>query len=463
MRGRPGLESWQPLVQVLEPRRAASPAPHASVREVWAAVDEPLGGANPATAKQRAFLSFMKVPIPANLSEPDAELLCAETSRDSKQAKRLAQWEEERLSLHPELFVTELQARTKDRPNFFHRKVISEGAECFTGVTKAHCQVLVGYLDLKYPHWDAKQSEATWSYFFPAVAEKFPQLVRKEWRSKLKFAGTSKVAPEIIDRRPARARLSRRAPGQWRAAAAGLAVLAAMAAFGAGVFAWYHPEALPGGARAQVNSLKAQTAAFVRGDEPSPARKPASGAPHRGSAQAPLAGGRPRPAASSMLEDGQPAGMPASEATAPTHAPALSGGDLRSAPVPSTMMSNGLSVTDPMVNTPPPTPPETSAEKPAGMSVPKPAEGLFDPNANTPPAPSATAPGMSSPSPTAETAGKSLLVTRPVLVQLAYGQVTIAAGTSLKLIAVEGDKARVNYLNSVIQIPVASTDLAVAR
>lgn len=53
----------------------------------------------------------------------------------------------------------------------------------------------------------------------------------------------------------------------------------------------------------------------------------------------------------------------------------------------------------------------------------------------------------------------TLLLTKPVAVDLAYGKLTLPAGTAVKLMARQGTQVRVNYQNSVITIPAASTDL----
>ena len=123
-----------------------------------------------------------------------------EAMENPKNAGRLARWQEDRLRLHPDLFAAELQAKKENRANRFFELAETVGAECFDGLAKAHCQVLVGYLDVKFPNWDARESEATWNYFFPAIAEKFPDLVTKEHRGKLKYPSGPRVATELKDR-----------------------------------------------------------------------------------------------------------------------------------------------------------------------------------------------------------------------------------------------------------------------
>jgi hypothetical protein len=104
--------------------------------------------------------------------------------------------------LHPDLFAAEIQAKRADRVQLFLELCQTAGADYFTGVTKAHCQVLVTFLDVKFPRWDAHEGTAVEDYFFPAIAEKFPQLVNKPWRGRLHYregpvsgAGAARKAP----------------------------------------------------------------------------------------------------------------------------------------------------------------------------------------------------------------------------------------------------------------------------
>jgi hypothetical protein len=53
----------------------------------------------------------------------------------------------------------------------------------------------------------------------------------------------------------------------------------------------------------------------------------------------------------------------------------------------------------------------------------------------------------------------TVLLTKPVAVELAYGKLTLPAGTSVKLVGRQGAQLRVTYQNSVITIPATSTDL----
>lgn len=172
---RTGASEWEPLSKVLE-AALESPAP-----------PPPPPPPEPATTEQIAFLSYFAISIPAGLQKEEAGALITKAKEDPKNAKKLALWEIEKLQLHPDLFAAELKARKEDRAQFFHDLCHTAGSDYFTGVTKAHCQVLVAFLDVKFPRWAANEADATERYFFPAVAEKFPQLVHKAWRGKFHY------------------------------------------------------------------------------------------------------------------------------------------------------------------------------------------------------------------------------------------------------------------------------------
>ena len=79
-----------------------------------------------------------------------------------------------------------------------------------------------------------------------------------------------------------------------------------------------------------------------------------------------------------------------------------------------------------------------------------------DPFAAVPTAPAVTA------APTAPMQRSSVLLTKPIDVQLAYGRIKLPVGTSLKVISQEGNNLKVNYLNTIVLVPVSSTDLTPA-
>ena len=215
----PGLAAWSPLVQVLYP--AATPATNPEPVELEAVEPEPIEleslesailepviaepviaefppAGEPATPKQKAFLTYLGVPFSNDTTKEHAALLVNEAMENPALNARVLQWNDDRLTLHPELFAAEARAKKDDRVNRYFESCQREGADRFAGVTKAHCQVIIGYLDVSFPNWDANESEAAWNYFFPALAEKFPEFVRKAWRGKLKFPNGPKVAPEIV-------------------------------------------------------------------------------------------------------------------------------------------------------------------------------------------------------------------------------------------------------------------------
>jgi hypothetical protein len=181
---RKGDDMWEPLSEVLEKAATAPAEPP----------PPPAVTPEPATAAEIAFLSYFGVSIPAGLDKDAAEKLITEATENPKNAKRLAQWNVERLQLHPELFPAEVQAKKENRALFYFDLCQAVGSDYFTGVTKAHCQVLVAFLDVKFPRWDANDADATEKYFFPAISEKFPQLVNKAWKGRFHY-GQSPSAP----------------------------------------------------------------------------------------------------------------------------------------------------------------------------------------------------------------------------------------------------------------------------
>jgi hypothetical protein len=206
---RRGASIWEPLGKVL-----ASPAAEP--------VEPPPGGSTePATAAQIAFLSYFGLAIPAGLLKEVAAKLITTATEDPKNAKRLTMWEVDRLHLHPDLFVAEAQAKKENRAHFYFDLCQTAGSDYFTGVTKAHCQVLVAFLDVKFPRWDSKEAEATEKYFFPAIAEKFPQLVNKTWRDRLRYGEGPVAAKAKAARKSPTSRLSRRPDSPLRAMARG--------------------------------------------------------------------------------------------------------------------------------------------------------------------------------------------------------------------------------------------------
>jgi hypothetical protein len=186
-----GLSNWTPLVQVLHP--SAKSGETTTQMETKPSQE-------PATGRQKAFLSYLGVTFPTDTTKERAAIFVSEAVENPKSVARVKQWDEDRLKLHPELFAEELRAKRENRPSVFFELCHKEGAERFVGVTKAHCQVLMGYLDVRFPNWDAHDPAITLEYFFAAIAEKFPQVVRKRWRGKFKFPDPRKVAKELLNK-----------------------------------------------------------------------------------------------------------------------------------------------------------------------------------------------------------------------------------------------------------------------
>ena len=186
-----GMEDWAPLDDVL------ALAGKADVSDVSDRSDssDPSGQApvpapaahEPATAKQKAFLGYLAIDVPENLTKEQASTLVNGANEDPALVEQIGTWSADRLQLHPDLFVAEIHERKEDRASHFFEVCQTEGAQYFTRITKAHCQVLVGFLDAKFPTWDSHMVDAATNYFFPAIAEKFPQLVERQWKNRFHY------------------------------------------------------------------------------------------------------------------------------------------------------------------------------------------------------------------------------------------------------------------------------------
>ncbi|HEV7403367.1 MAG TPA: GYF domain-containing protein [Chthoniobacteraceae bacterium] len=436
----PGLESWVPLQTILEPylavgsedRPTAEPPPVAQPAAAAKPILKPLPKA---TAPQKAFLSYMGVSFAPEITAEEAQHLTEEVSQDPKLAARLARWEEDRLDLHPEFFAEELKERRANRPAYFHKLVQTEGGDCFTGVTKAHCQVLVGFLDVNHPRWDAHLRDAAWHYFFPAIAEKFPQLVHKEWRPKLKYKEGPKVAAELLEPTdPVLTDAERDRRGRTVSrAVAGLVILGLV---GSG-FAALRSPSVSSSIKAKAASWGVQFMAIVRGDDAAPAKpRPIPKKVATNSTETP----------DLTLPGSSPSGTDAPKAAGPTD-PATE----TKAPE---MKTPETKTADPATaETKPETKPEMKPDGTAPVAQMKPTEGLFDPKANAPaPAVLPGVPGGVAPPRT------DARLTRPVQVSSKYGVVTINPGTSLKIVSREGEWITLAYMGQAIRVPLSSTD-----
>lgn len=207
----PGLPAWSPLGRVLSPAERPAEEPAVEFQEEQPAEPQPVAAledeppqevelvpeahhtSEPPTTKQKAFLTYMGLHFSRETTKETAALLVSEALEEPRLNARVLQWNEDRLRLHPEIFSAELQAKKEDRPNRFCEACRHEGADIFTEVTAAHCQVLVTYLDVNFPNWDANEADAARAYFFPAIADRFPLLVRKGWREKLHYPSGPKI------------------------------------------------------------------------------------------------------------------------------------------------------------------------------------------------------------------------------------------------------------------------------
>ncbi len=459
----PGLPKWLPLTDVLRPAvPALETPPPPPPPPPSAAVETPLPALSPAanlpkagesaTEKQKALLAYLGIPFSSEISKDQAALLVNDAMEDAKNGARLVQWTTDRLKLHPELFAAEIQAKKESRASEFFEVCESEGAEYFTKIAKAHCQVLVGYLDVKFPNWD-EDKEAARKYFFPAVAEKFPQLVAKPWKGKLRYATGPKIAAEMSRQRPATGKLRKRGkPSGLPLAAIGRGVV-----FGVLILAmFFFVQKLfkPDGSKAPVPG-QAENAA-PKPIAPLPvAVKPEALPPIEPEKMAAQAD----PLKPALPGDPLMVADPAATVADPT--------DPKMAALPADPLAPKPAV--PLVGFPPDPPmaadplaPKPSAALPGFPPDPP----LVNPNAapSTPdplaPANSAVVPAPADPGVAAKV---NLKLTKPIDVQLAYGKMKLPVGTPVKLVAREGNVVRVNYLNTILVVPITSTDFATAE
>jgi hypothetical protein len=443
---RPGMAQWSPLHSVLYP--AASPArvqrppvpdalvsagsmpPAASARQPVSTGPVPQTRITshatglpdvasavpvvPASAKQKAFLSFMGIAFAPDLTKDQAAVLTQEVTQAPKEPQRLALWNAERLRLHPDLFAEEIQAKKDSRASVFLRVIQTEGAEFFSKVTKAHCQVLVGALDVRFPGWDSGDPEkAAWKYVFPALAGKFPQLVASSAKGIFSFP----VQPSVVSRQTVRVRMDTpKAPPKrnplgavFRGLIWGGVVLAVL------YFSQDHLQ--PWRDRIQHWIAQAQGKA----PEPTPvSSKPpvAATEPKQGAAKN-KAGNAADASAPS------PQGEPVKK-SAGKKAPA-------SQPVPAVESAPAMA----------------PVEAPTAMAAAEPPTAVAAVEAPTAMAP--VEPPTAAPK-------SALVLTKPAEVQVAFGKVILQPGTQLKFVASEGANVRVVYGKDVLVLPASSTD-----
>jgi len=446
---RDGLPTWQPLSTVLYPKSATQkilpPPPENAPIPTPAPFMSPVAaGSGPATARQKAFLTFLAIPFSGDLTKERAAVVLNDAADDPKHKARVKRWEEERLRLHPELFAEEVQARRENRPQRFLEICQEEGAEFFHNVTKAHAQVLVGYLDVQHPHWD-EHADAR-RYFFAAIAEKFPQLVKSGAKAQLKFPGGSKFATEMersgVGMRPRK----KRSPvvAAFRGIGLGLLVLAAL--YGAHAFYENHlaekPEPLADVALSADVPLPTPALALTAStdlSDPTPAPIP------------------PAPIDAARMETAPPPAPPEPTAAAPVVPEAASVAPMTATtPAPIPTIPDAAPPAIPMASaTPAPIPTIPDAAPPAIPMTPEstPAPAPQPPGSLLEPPP---LPGM----PATPAPRTTVKITKPTPVTLRFGSSTLSAGTVVPFVATDGVNVTVRFGPDVITVPIAHTDLA---
>ncbi|MEO7796864.1 MAG: DUF4339 domain-containing protein, partial [Opitutaceae bacterium] len=434
----PGMSDWGPLSAILTPASAANAgnsSPEASSPEPRVS--------EPATEKQKAFFSYLGIAFSPELAKDQAAMLVNDAMEDPKHTERLRQWNDDRLRLHPDLFAAEIQAKKENRANRFFELCQTEGATYFTTITKAHCQVLVGFLDVKFPNWDARETEAAWNYFYPAIAEKFPQLVQKQWRGKFHYAEGPRVSAEMTRKAPT-AKLKKTGASPLAAVARGIVfgvlILAVLYAVhlamqhGAGTGPLAEKPVDSGTAPATEPSSQPQTPSVASVAETAPETQPA-----------------PPPASAPPPANSEPASVPVAEPVAmPAPTPPA---DTPAAPM---AMTPSPVAPPPAAPVPSPDPPVPVAPPPATL----PAPGTMATLPELPTPPTATLPAAGTePAPAAAVTKTSLVLTKPIEIPSPYGTIKLPAGTLVKLLARQGSSVKVGYLNNIFTVPATSTDI----
>ncbi len=447
---RAGLETWEPLHTILYP--PATPRADSKIHDPSLPIPSGLRlsrtavqaltplteGEKPelATDRQKAFLSYMGVPFSGGITQVEASILVNENLARPKDARKLQRWNVDRLRLHPDLFAEEIKARKENRAVYFYEICQGEGAEFFDKVTKAHTKVLVDYLDIHFPNWDENEDDAKYSYFFPAISEKFPPLLKKGAKGRFKYPDGPKVSRELVRRQPKVVRAKPKSSAfmaMMRGLAYGVIILGLLF-FGSKYFQSRKEERLrtairsrptpklaapPGAQDAQrLPPTNPRTAA--NGENPSAPlhRPPRQGDPN------PRPGPAPTPP-----DDGNPVASMNLFGPDDTN----SGGS----PPPSSSRKLVMTVSNPF--------------DPLAPTAPVPLPAVPAPEASTPKAPPAP--------PAAQPGAATVTLIKPTRMPLQFGTSTLNAGTVLPLMGVEGDMVRVKFGAEVVSIPKANTDL----
>lgn len=428
-----GLPSWLPLGELLKSQPApggGSPAPDA------ATPPSPTSGSSrdsaPMTAKQRAFLKYLGAEFGENVTMQRAAIAVSEALENPKLQARIRKWHDEKLRLHPDVFQDEIDFRKANRAIRYTELCQTEGAEVVRDVTKAHVQVLIESLDKLYPNWEAEPRSALWDYLFPSIGEHFPKLVRTAWKGRLKLGGTSKVAAMAAGvqagQQPSAAMVPPPAPPSvLMAIGRGIVYGAiALAVIIGGKYVW--DQQLAGKSKPVPNNPPAAPAPAEPVAAPPEAALPAA---------APAA-----PVEKAAVPENPPEKVPAPEPEKPAPAPASAAVPTPDAPAPPPA--------PPMAESKPPVP----EEKPA---APAPAAPTAEPKPAAPAEQPVNPPATASPPAVSRT---SVTLLQGIAVNLANGQVTLPAGTPLKLLAIDGANLRVGWNNNVFLVPAVATDVA---
>ncbi|MEO6742459.1 MAG: GYF domain-containing protein [Chthoniobacteraceae bacterium] len=418
-----GMAEWRPLGEVLTPGSgkvgvAATPPPAATNGTVENHV--------PATAKQKAFLTYLGAEFGENLTKERAALAVSDAMETPKLQARIRKWYDDKLRMHAEVFQDEIDFRKANRTARYLERIQTEGADVLKDVTKAHVQVLVESLDKRQPGWESEPESALWDHLLPALGEHFPQLVQPAHKGHLKPGSAVKRGSSLtrgIAGTAGIAMLPPRAAGTLGAMLRGI-VLGAIALGGIVVGHQYWQEK-HGQTTSQVPAAtpekKETSSAPTPPNDPKP-EDPAAQTPGK-----------------LLAETAQPAAAQGnSQPPEPAPAPAVP--NEPAVPASATSGEKPVAPATPEAPAVSPEKPVTAGEKNAVPAAPAPAENA---TLNAPPAPPRTA----------------VKLTQRIGVMLSNGQVDLPAGTVLRYLATEGQNVRVSWNNNVFFVPAMATDV----
>jgi hypothetical protein len=451
----PGLTGWSPLHAVLYPAAQPPaapantvpppmpPAPAISQEVEVPAVPEPQPAPEPetgelATFRQKAFLTFMAVPFSTDLSKDRAVQLVKDAMENPKNSARVKRWDDERLRLYPDLFADEIKARKENRAQQYFEICQAEGTEFFESVTKAHTKVLVGYLDVQYPTWDQSEHAAKYDYFFPAIAEKFPQLVKRTAKGRFKYPDGPKVAAELV-RNPGAVRAKAR-KSQVKAIVRGVVWGAVVLAIAVGAVEFQR--------RGGSEAFKVWLAKAQAQTKPAAKKAGASNPAAFTEASAKIATTTaPVPGLPNEIKASPPKLAQASPGTQAAPVAPLVPGPIPPAPTPLTTAPAAPADPTMVANTSPP------PALPANVS-------LFDttPPPAAPPANDSIKAPTTLPTPPAAPQRVFAKVTKPTVISLRFGTSTLRVGTPVQVLSASGANLTIKFGPETATIPTANTD-----